>query len=91
MLKRYAAPTLTRLASAPAASGCPMCGWQPAADRNGEGHCIDAAACYHRTSLNRRGRPRESACKCAAWPCPCVCHQPHEPEIWLSVTGADGQ
>lgn len=25
------------------------------------------------------GRPRESACECREWPCPCPCHKPPSP------------
>jgi hypothetical protein len=24
--------------------------------------------------LNALGRPKESACRCTTWPCPCACH-----------------
>jgi hypothetical protein len=60
-----------------------MCGWR-GRSRNGDGRCIDTAACAHRASLNAKGRPRESACACVIWPCPCVCHHFHTPEIWLT-------
>lgn len=67
---------------------CPICGWR-GKDRNGDARCIDGAACQHRYQLGGKGRPRASACKCAQWPCPCVCHGTHEPEIWLSVVGEE--
>jgi hypothetical protein len=59
-----------------------MCGW-PGPDRNGDGRCINAAPCAHRAVLNLQGRPRQSACACTVWPCPCACHDPHGPMIVL--------
>jgi len=61
---------------------CSICGWG-GSGRNGAGLCIDRAACSHRYLLAKHGRPRESACKCLVWPCPCACHVHHLPEIQL--------
>jgi hypothetical protein len=62
---------------------CPVCGWMGEDARNGEGRCVDGDACAHRYVLGGKGRPRESRCECAQWPCPCICHHPHPPEVWL--------
>jgi hypothetical protein len=52
---------------------CPLCGYA-GPERDREGRCLEAGGCMHRRALERQGRPRESGCNCAAWPCPCRCH-----------------
>lgn len=78
----YSSPTLRRISpdEARASGSCPMCGWR-GADRNGEGRCVDYAACAHRTVLETKGRPRALSCDCTVWPCPCACHTIHAPAL----------
>lgn len=58
---------------------CPLCGIA----RSKRGNCFDIEGCLLRQQLWLKGRPRESDCECANWPCPCVCHQtPHKPQTF---------
>ena len=58
-----------------------MCGFLGGI-RDAGGQCVDGGTCAHRRMLELRGRPRQSGCYCAAWPCECPCHRDvHEPFV----------